>query len=339
MTTKRDQCRVVFALTSNGNDSYAAMTRLAVCSVRLSNPDVAITVACDVRSSNALAAASHPLIGEVDHWLPIETPEGSEGYRSRFVKTILPSLIERPFLFLDSDVFVRDRLNELFELDCDVAAAPNHSRDLYPEQIWDQDRQTLERMGWSALSNVYLNSGVILYKDTDGAGEFASAWHQNWLASVGYESYYRDQPAFNAALYSTAARLQVLPHRFNAQIATSPEIGPDAVIWHYYSSGGRNSLAQFDSLINDILDTGQIKAISVRRLQEARHPWISDGLIAVWSDMANFREHNHELRRNLDSLWQDQQRILSSRSWRITKYLRTIDQALSEWFDKGSNPK
>lgn len=334
MTIQQARYRVVFALTSNGNDSYAAMTRLAVASVRLSNPDVRITVACDERSSNALAAASHPLIGEVDQWRPIVTPEGSEGYRSRFVKTILPSLIERPFLFLDSDVFVRDQITDLFELDCDVAAAPNHSRDLYPEQIWDQDRDTLERMGWTALSNVYLNSGVILYNDTGGASELASAWHRNWLASVGYESYYRDQPAFNAAFCSTAARLHVLPHRFNAQIAETPEIAPGAAIWHYYSSLGRNSLLRFDPMIQNALSFKDIDTKGIQQLIDDGHPWISSDLLDVWSRMAALRNALGTMRQEYQQLLSDHERVLSSRSWRITKPLRTLDAARIHLFER-----
>ena len=353
MTVRHAQCSVVFALTSDGNDNYAAMTRLAARTVRLSNPDVRITVACDSRTSSIMTSASYPLVGEVDQWFPIETPEGSQGYRSRFVKTILPSQIERPFLFLDSDVFVRDRIEELFALDCDVAAAPNHSRDRHLEQIWIQDHETLERMGWIALPTVYLNSGVILYQDTTRALEFAKAWHRNWLGSVGHEAYYRDQPAFNAALYGAEPRLHVLPHRFNAQIAPSPEVAPEAAIWHYYSSTGQISLALFDPLIKEIMASGNIDAEKIRRLVDARHPWISDGLLDTWNQMASLRDDNSRLRddnsrlrndnsrlRNeLDALWTDQQRILSSRSWRITGPLRMIDKALKGWFEKDDSHK
>ncbi len=81
--------KAVFAITSQGKDFFTAMTRVAVASLRLSNPTMRLIVACDAESDLAIKRCSDPLIVEVDEWLVIDTPTGNAGFRNRFVKTSL----------------------------------------------------------------------------------------------------------------------------------------------------------------------------------------------------------------------------------------------------------
>jgi len=144
--TKRNQNTCVFALTSKGNDYYSAMTRVAVASLRITNPNITITIACDQESDESMRVLNDPLVTEVDNWLPLRTPAGESTYRNRFVKTALRSVINGPFLFLDSDVLVRGDLSELFRTDCDVAGARNHSQGRLSQQIWSEDLDELNRL-------------------------------------------------------------------------------------------------------------------------------------------------------------------------------------------------
>jgi len=43
---------------------------------------------------------------------------------------------------------VRKPLTPLLDLHCDIAAAPNHSRDTLVEQIWSVDQANLDAIGW-----------------------------------------------------------------------------------------------------------------------------------------------------------------------------------------------
>jgi hypothetical protein len=327
--------KVVFAVTSQGHDVYSAMTRLAVGSLRVSNPGLRVTVACDQKTDAAMQRARDPLIGEVDEWLAVQAPEGPPEFMNRHVKTRLRELIAGRFLFLDSDTFVRGELGELLALDCDVAGARNHSRESLAEQIWEQDGKVLAALDWRIGDEIYVNGGVLFYNDTEGARRFAGQWHRRWLQSASRGDYFRDQPALNAALAECAPRLAVLPDRFNAQFVLSPEVAVDAVIWHYYSSVGHAGLTACDVLTRSILDGGRLNMEEVRQLVEAPHPWTREGVADLARQFADVRNENAALRQELKLLRRDHEEVLASRSWRVTRPLRVMDSLGRQWLGSG----
>ncbi|MBF8276451.1 MAG: hypothetical protein HW390_1524 [Candidatus Brocadiaceae bacterium] len=248
-----NKSKVVFSIISQGNCIYAAMTRVAVASLRLSNPSLHLVVACDHETDIAIRRAGNPLIGEVDEWVVTNTPPGNAGFRSRFVKTRLRSLIEGSFLFLDSDIFVCGDLSEIFTLNADIAGARNHSRAKFNEQVAVQDLAMLVAMGWKFGTEVYVNSGVLYYNDTPGTYRFADEWHRRWMQSFARFEDHRDQPAMNFALHDTQPSLAVLPDRFNAQFKFTPGVAAGAVIWHYYASLNKPPHTSFERLANDLM--------------------------------------------------------------------------------------
>jgi len=265
--------KAVFALTAQGNDFFSAMTRVAVASLRVSNPEIRVIIACDRASDDAMHRSNDQLIGEVDEWLPVDTPSGPPGFRNRYVKTKLRLLIDGPFLFLDSDIFVRGDLNEIFTFDCDIAGARNHSREAFAEQIWDQDRETLDAMGWEIGKQVYINGGVMFFNDTEGACIFAEGWHQRWLQSYNKRNNYRDQPALNSALYARQPKLKIMSNQFNAQVKTNTYAANDAIIWHFYTNSHMPGFFQFDLLVNRAYETNKIDYESIRSYQAKSTPW------------------------------------------------------------------
>jgi hypothetical protein len=263
----------VFALTSAGRDIFSAMTRIAMASLRLTNPLARVTVACDPETDAAVRRASDPILDEVDTWLPLDAPGGTPTFRNRFVRTRLREVIEGPYLYLDGDVLVRGDISEVFALDVDVAAAANHSRTLRHEQISPGDAAILKAMGWEARPDVYLNAGVMYLNDTAAALRFCAEWHSRWLASGSVSPRHVDQPAMNSALAAVMPRLAVLPPRLNAQFRNVVSVARDAVIWHYYDSGLRAPETGFGALARAVaagtpLDTQRVAAL-VRR----PHPW------------------------------------------------------------------
>lgn len=275
--------KVVFVLTAQGNDFFSAMTRVAVASLRVSNPEIRVIIACDSESNDAMHRAHDPLIGEVDDWLPVDTPSGPPGFRNRYVKTKLRFLIDGPFLFLDSDIFVRGDLRELFALDCDIAGARNHSRVAFAEQLWDQDRATLEAMGWEIGNQVYINGGVLFYNDTVITYRFAAEWHRRWLQSYNERNNYRDQPALNSALHAVQPRQNVLLDRYNAQILISPMVAHNAVILHYYSSAGQPAMTSFELLVAKVQQGIKLELHDIRKMIEHQYPWRCENAIDIWA--------------------------------------------------------
>lgn len=325
--------RAVFALTSQGRDIYSAATRLAIASLRQSNPWLPVIVAVDGATHEALRASADPLCSEADDWLVVDVPQGNAEFRNRHVKTRLRALLPGPFLFLDSDILVRGDLSAIFGTDCDIAGACNHSRQIPSEQIWDQDRETLEAMAWLVRDDIYVNGGVLFFSDTDAAHALAAEWHRRWLSSAEATARNRDQPALNSALRACSARLHVLDDRYNAQIVPSPEVAVDAVVWHFYSSAGLSPMTRHEQLLRNLLAAGNLDKDEIRQMIECRHPWTETGVIAAGLQLAALRSEGNLLKRQLGRLREEHRTLqaaldktLQSRSWRITAPLRALDR-------------
>lgn len=273
--------RVVYVLAADGPEVYSAMTRVSVASVRVSNPQVRVDVVCDQHTDAVTRRAADPLRDEVDTWIVQETPDGNPGYRSRHVKTRLRECLHGPFLYLDGDTFVRAELAEVFGLDTDVAGARNHSADSIADQIWVEDAAMCHRMGWPVGERDYLNGGVVFYADTPGARAFGAAWHRLWLSSVAVTGAYRDQPALNAALGVTRPRLEVLPHRFNAQFRGNLRVSRGAVIQHYYAVvPGVPTAPQL--LAERLLEGVPLRRREIEAMIRRDHPWRRTWWVDDW---------------------------------------------------------
>ena len=270
--------KIVYCLTSRGRDAFESMTRLSAATVRATNPEARIVVACDAETHRALDHASSRLLGEADEVRGYPTPTGSPVFRNRFVKTQLGEAIDGPFLFLDADTVVRRQLAPLMPTDADLAGAPNHSRDDLEGQLWTDDVNHIRRMGWR-IPSTYVNGGVLFYAGTTGSIAFAAAWHRLWRASAEATGRDRDQSALNEAILASGVRLHVLPHACNAQIKMVPSAAKDAAIWHYYFSNGDLPDTDFAVECLRVSPDRPIDAAAVRRLVEAEVPWPTTSLL------------------------------------------------------------
>jgi hypothetical protein len=274
-TTANHSPQIVYALTTNGRDDYAAMTYLSARTVRLTNAGASITLVCDADSSDALSGSRHPLVGIVDRVVKVGAPPGSPAFVSRYVKTSIRSHIDGQFLFVDSDVVVRKPLEEIFATTEDIAGACNHSRDTIRDQIWTEDREVVDRMQWQIRKDVYINSGVVFFNDSPGAFDFGQEWHRRWRLSFDALQSVRDQPAFNSALLKMSTSLRILPHRFNAQFRMCPAVARNAAIWHYYNMIRGEPDTIFEQMERRIMSGWIPDDSALAVLIGARHPWDS----------------------------------------------------------------
>jgi hypothetical protein len=255
------------------------MARVSVASIRATNPHIAIIVACDGESYTAMKHSRDPLLEEVDDLIVCNTPAGDSLFRSRFVKTQLRRLVDGPFLFLDNDTFVRDDISEIFSLDADIACAPNNSKDSIEQQRWCGDDAILSRMGWRIRQDVYVNGGVIFYNNTPDAARIGDDWHQKWLRSYAIAKSYKDQPALNAAIFDIAPRLQILPHRFNAQFKVLPSTVSSAVLWHFYATREDEPLTEVELLVGKLLKGAELRRSHIESIVRRSHPWRRDSWV------------------------------------------------------------
>ncbi len=286
MSEASGQRCVVYALTSEGGDPYAAMTRLSLASLRLSNPGVRAVLACDELSHAALRQARDRVLDEADAVVTWATPSGDAQLRSRYLKTTLRQNLAGAFLYLDADTLVRKRLDEVFALATDVAAAPNHSSDDLARQLWTSDTEMLAALGWATSPKHYFNAGIVFLNDTSGARTLAERWHQNWSEACVRLGRSRDQPAFNAALLTVSPQFTVLPHRFNAQFRANPAAAQDAAIWHYYGSTHEPPMSEVHRVAMRLGPRDEIDPSMLRRLVARSQPWLRehafDDLMIAW---------------------------------------------------------
>ena len=316
---------IVFAITSNGFDVYTAMTRVAIASIRLTNPGFTITVACDSASNIALTKIDHPLLKEVDHWKVVDTPQGEDLFRNRFVKTSLRSVISGPFLFLDSDILVRGDLSPIFEIDADIAGARNHSCEILKEQSGDKDQEILVAMNWQVSDKVYINGGVIFYNDTQEAKQFAESWHKKWLQAYNIHKRYRDQPAINASLFDTHLKVHILDNKYNAQIEPSVKVAWDAKIWHYYFSGESNLFTQYEFVLSKEEFQNNPNLAEVRKMIKRKHPWRREYL---FDDLVARKIHKQGNISKFDQTWLEGTRLNALKMHFAIKYISKLKRII-----------
>jgi hypothetical protein len=269
----------LFALTSPGRDYFSAMTRIAMASIRITNPNIQITIACDPETAANLKSSDDPIMREADDLLVIETPDGEAGFRNRWVKTTLRLHTTGPFLFLDSDVLVRGDLSPIFETQADIAGARNHSVEELDAQIWAEDRKVLNAMNWQTGDQVYINGGVLFYADTPKASEFAAAWHDKWHFAYRQNQRFRDQPALNAALHEKKINLSVLDDIYNCQFVRNINNPSNAIIWHYYASGANKPVTAFELASQKLTKSGIIDYEKIEAMIRCKHPWRSENFV------------------------------------------------------------
>jgi lipopolysaccharide biosynthesis glycosyltransferase len=290
--------KIAYAVTTGGRDIYSSMALISASTVRLSNPQAEIVVVCDQESFEKMKSVRDRLLDVADKVIPLEVAKGSAAMRSRFVKTSLGAVIERPFLFLDSDTVVRKDLSGIFNSTADVAAARNHSRSNLPEQLCGWDVETFEKMAWPGPTKDHLNSGVIFYAGNQACRAFAERWHRLWQQGCAAMGGHRDQAAFNHALRAAGLNWEVLPDHFNAQIKTRfmfkaescddrgrSMLEWDASIWHLYATQTIGiAETAFEELAFRNAQSQQMDQTDIEALVRSKHPWrradLLDDLVA-----------------------------------------------------------
>ena len=293
------------------------MTRVSIASLRLTNPDFRVTLVLDEISEKILRECADPLLKEVDETISIKTPQGKSVFRNRHIKTRLGNLISGPFLFLDSDTFIRGDISSIYNCNADIAAVPNLSQRYFKDQIWSQDLKALKKMNWNVRSDYYINGGVLFFNNSSLTYNFFEAWHSKWLQSNNRLRYYRDQPALNSAINDTSIRLKILPNIYNAQFRGNPSVTKNALIWHYYSSAQINEpITSFEILCLRIMRKNYDALDGIKSIINSEHPWRRE---KIFDDvMASYSRHKGRLS-EFEENWFSGNRIIA-----LGKLIRTI---------------
>lgn len=277
--------KFVYVLTGPDNSIYYKMTRLSLATLKYSNRDGEVIIATDPVSYQGFLDGNCLVMSEADKFLIIDTPEGTASYKSRFIKTRLGLEIEGPFLYIDSDVLVRKQINISLSPHQSVAAAANHSRELFNEQVWEEDLCLVNKMGWEISDQRYFNGGIIFFSGSSESVYFSELWHAHWKESNTVTGAIQDQPSLNHILWKYNINIKRLPNSLNAQIKTrfyfsdhekntSEPYDWDAAIWHFLVSGKDELITtEFEKVISRMSAGDILKASLIKSLVDPKHPW------------------------------------------------------------------
>jgi hypothetical protein len=209
MDNKIDGCGIIYVATGA---KYLAEAEHSVRSVKRVSPKIPVAIVSDCAPSRNL----------FDLYFDLPNPKFS------FIDKII-ALTRSPFdktLFLDTDTFAIEPLDEMFDLlnRFDMAAAAEPARYLYP-------------IAEVPTAFPELNSGVILYRKKDAVLKVIQRWNQIYSdeivekISTGVRPWH-DQIAFTRAVYSSNLSFFLLPPEFNARVVMPQAVSGPIRIAH-----------------------------------------------------------------------------------------------------------
>ncbi len=326
---------VIYILVSPEVNAYTQMTYISILSLKQTNPTWKVSLASDSRTISVLEQTKCLyLLDLVDNVIPFDINYKTASIGSRIIKTQLASKINRPFCFFDSDLIIRKPIKFNFEKGKSLAAALNHSRRNFKEQIFDRDLNILEQMGWQDIISPYINSGVLFFDGSTEASELSVKWHYYWRQTSSKTTQYADQPSLYKALSESPNILQILPNDLNAQIKSrlwfpaeekditgKSTLDHNAVIWHYYASlGDPEIITQYEYLLNKYPLIGIFPEKEIRKLINRKIPWRYHSLLDKRVVNATYK---HPKIKGFYKLWLNNKK-LAALKYLIYKYLYAI---------------
>jgi hypothetical protein len=250
------------------------MTYLSAAFLRHLHPHGTILLLSDIDSAEAIKKSNHEVCAIINKIIAVRTPEGSQIWKSRYLKTHMREMISGDFLFLDIDTIPVKPLDQIFDCQESVAVAQNHSTDLRTNfDFFEKD--IYDKLNWPHPKKNFVNTGVIFWKDNSAAHRLSDIYIQQW-SDIVTAGYHYDQPAFNRALEILDQPYQILDNRYNAQFRPNILAGIDASLWHFYASDYSESIPDYYS--DGLAMISKDKRLShsfISRVCKARIPFIT----------------------------------------------------------------
>lgn len=228
---------------------------------------------CDLASRDGLERVKHGLLEVVDEVVGVKVPEGSPEFRNRWMKTQLIRFVYQDAVFMDSDTIVRKPFGPLLSGGTSFGGVANHNGLDIAEQLWSEDERVLKVMGWPGRFRCYINGGMWAFRAVPEVRAFFDTWHARWMEAFRATGGYRDQPGLNLSLETSGMNYEILPRRFNEQLARSWDHAREAVVWHFYGEFGKIP-NRYEDVVERSAGAGRSEVESmVRVLMDQPAPW------------------------------------------------------------------
>lgn len=231
-----NKTQVVYCLSTEDNWTFLEELYCSVYSLRLYDKDREVRVLCDENTSRYLSRYPQltDLITEIIV-VPLDKQYNTTRLKSRQIKTNVRQYIKGSFLFVDTDTVFCGNIDEIDDIECDIAAVYEYHLPLSKSPFRINVVNNIKRVFDVDVSksDQWHNSGVIFVADNDCTHEFYSKWNANWNYSAFTKGQLQDEPAFMKTDMEMGYVIQELPDIFNCQLAMSVKYLSDAKIIHF----------------------------------------------------------------------------------------------------------
>jgi hypothetical protein len=268
-----DGLHVCYTLAMDDDPIFADLIVISASCVRRLHPAARITILTDEQSQFNFGRVMRPLSDLASNIRSVGKFVGSPRLRSRFVKTQARNVLDGDFIYLDADTAPVSDFSALSE--CEAALSAAIDRNCvnpwggFPTWVVPD----FDRLGWEHPTKLYLNSGVVFWKDCDDARALGRLWHANWLRYITTVDNPADQPAFNHSIAALGIEPKIMDDVFNARVGVSPEFANGARIYHFLSGDERAKGTFIEELLRRYRMNGEVDFSLIDDAVKRGHPW------------------------------------------------------------------
>lgn len=266
--------KIVYALTSKGNDSYSKLTYISASLVRRLYPNIELVLVVDELTGPRLEAVGDPICRLVDGIRIVKTSMNTAVERNRFLKTTMRSKLEGPFVYLDADTLPIRRFDAVFAHQDDIAGVNDYTEGLLGLRRSRWVKDLYASLEWQYPPRHYLNGGVLYMADREVVREFGRQWHKAWRECMERAKLSLDQPSLNRALDISGVRVRRLSENYNCQLRSTIRPVRKARIFHYFTSQKLEpGYSLLDYLVQHLDTTGTIDWPAVEHAAASGDPY------------------------------------------------------------------
>jgi len=291
-----------YVLASDGGADHLNMCLVSALVLRHVDRTARIGLLCDPPSADAATRAGVRLADVFDEVEIRETGGATAMLRSRELKLSLRGVVRGDICYLDSDTLLVEPIREMPRAVTGVGMAYDgwwHLRGAVdaPPRV----ASLYAQIGWPFPPPRYFNGGVIFWRDNPKARQFADAWAAAWAVSVR-AGVPLDQMALAHTDRELGGVIDVLPHRYNAQVGVWFGAARDAAIWHFWYAmyhSPTEPISLLDHLVETFSRTGTVDIERYERARAKQYPWVRSRGLRSYLLTRNYLDAMRELPRAL----------------------------------------
>lgn len=256
--------KLVYVLVSTENDIYLEQAYVSMLSAKHHMPDVHITLLTDSKTKESLTGTRQKESSIADEIIVIELDSSiSAQKRSRLLKTNVRNYVQGNFLFIDCDTIIVKPLDEIDEIEVDLAACWDSHVPFKDNPYRSMCIRHGTRLEWPIENETeYFNSGVMFVHDTPTTHNFFAKWNKNYQDGT-LKRVYMDQPSLAKTNYELGHQIKTLPDCWNCEFKHGLHHFKDAKIIHYLCTSETNGkmppfLLNDKEILLKVKQTGEI---------------------------------------------------------------------------------